>query len=310
MGKILSSPQAWKTAGQTIALSRRRLFYLDSSTIDLDAGKTPLVMLHGFPTSGWDFHRVWPGLVAKYRLIVPDFLGFGFSQKPHPHCYSILEQADLIETLAAALTLKSCHLLAHDYGDSVAQELLARDNQRSPECRYFRSVCLLNGALFPECHKPLGIQRWLAGPLGPWISRLATKKHFGKIICNVFGPDSQPSSDDINHFWTAICAHDGRHVLSSMMGLMYERRRHRTRWLDALINSHCPIQLINGSADPVSGAAVVERYREIVRETDDIVEFPAIGHYPHLEAPETVLDQYLRFLDQSETTDRGQVARA
>ncbi len=304
MGKTFSSPQAWKAAGRTIGLCRRRLFYLDSDKTDPGHDKIPLMMLHGFPTSGWDFHRLWPYLVTRYRLIIPDFLGFGFSQKPYPHNYSIQEQTDLIEDLAAALTLKSCHLLAHDYGDSVAQELLARDNIRSRGIRYFRSLCLLNGGLFPESHQPLRIQRWLAGPFGSWISRLSNKDRFGKAIRGVFGPDSQPTDDDIDHFWVAISAHNGRHVFSSLIGFMYERQHYRSRWLDALKNCHCPIQLINGSADPVSGAAMIARYREIVRTTDHIVELPAIGHYPHMEAPDVVADHYIRFLNTTEAASR------
>ena len=50
--------------------------------------------------------------------------------------------------------------MGHDYGDSVVQELLARDQEGSLPFR-IGSVCFLNGALFPEVHNPLFIQKVL-----------------------------------------------------------------------------------------------------------------------------------------------------
>ena len=55
-----------------------------------------------------------------------DFLGFGFSDKPENHTYTISEQAIVVEALLLNLGVKSCHILSHDYGDTVALEILAR----------------------------------------------------------------------------------------------------------------------------------------------------------------------------------------
>ena len=57
-------------------------------TIYLDAranGSNDLVLLclHGFPTSSFDWYKVWPDLKLNFnRIIAPDLLGFGFSDKP------------------------------------------------------------------------------------------------------------------------------------------------------------------------------------------------------------------------------------
>ena len=53
-------------------------------------------------------------------------LGFGFSSKPRPYDYRITDQAELFESLCRSLHLDEVHVIAHDYGVSVAQELLAR----------------------------------------------------------------------------------------------------------------------------------------------------------------------------------------
>ncbi|NXF13812.1 MEST protein, partial [Smithornis capensis] len=90
-----------------------------------------VILLHGFPTSSYDWSKIWEGLTQRFhRVIALDFLGFGFSDKPRPHRYSILEQADIVEGLVRHLGLRQhrINLLSHDYGDTVAQELLHRDD--------------------------------------------------------------------------------------------------------------------------------------------------------------------------------------
>jgi pimeloyl-ACP methyl ester carboxylesterase len=67
---------------------------------------------------------------------------------------SIHGQADIVEALIEHLELGEFHVLAHDYGDTVAQELLARQNAGTGKGRWL-SACFLNGGLFPETHRAL-----------------------------------------------------------------------------------------------------------------------------------------------------------
>jgi pimeloyl-ACP methyl ester carboxylesterase len=226
-----------------------------------------------------------------------DLLGFGFSDKPHPHRYSIMEQADICEALVADRKLEAFHVLAHDYGDTVAQELLARQNERRGAGRWI-SVCLLNGGLFPEVHQARLIQKLLLSPIGPLINKLSTKRTFDKSFSAVFGPRTRPSSEELDGFWSLIQHNDGQAVFPSLITYMTDRKAHRERWVRALQRSIVPIGLINGSVDPVSGAHMVARYREVVSPNHFVVELAHIGHYPQVEAPAEVVDAYLRFLRQ------------
>jgi pimeloyl-ACP methyl ester carboxylesterase len=58
-----------------------------------------------------------------------------------------------------------------------------------------------------------------------------------------------------------------------------------------------PLRFINGAADPLSGAHMVERYEELIPEPDTVL-LPGIGHYPHTESPGQVLRHYLDFRHQ------------
>lgn len=268
-----------------------------------DFSKPPVLLLHGFPTSSWDWHEIWDALATDYRLIAPDLLGFGFSDKPFPHRYRISEQAELVGGVLRTLGINDYHLIAHDYGDTVAQELLARDNGRDK--RQIRSVTLLNGGLFPEAHRARLIQKLLAGPLGGLAMRFIDRDAFARSLSAVFGASTQPDAATLAAFWQLIEHNEGRRVMPALLGYIRERRQQRERWVAALTEARAPIKLINGAADPVSGRHMIERYREVVGEPD-VVSLDGIGHYPQLEAPDAVAAQCQYFL--SRLDHRGAVA--
>ena len=285
--------EEWLQRGHFSDLLGRRIFCVDSGELD----KPAILLIHGFPTASWDWAPIWERLNETHRLVAMDLLGFGFSEKPSPHRYTIMEQADLCEALVHDRKLDAFHVLAHDYGDTVAQELLARQNEGRGAGRWL-SVCFLNGGLFPETHKARLIQKLLLSPLGPLVNKLSTKRTFNRSFSAVFGASTQPSAEELDAFWRLINHNDGKHVFHSLITYMTDRKQHRERWVKALQRSVVPIGLINGSVDPVSGAHMVARYREVVSPNHYIVELPEIGHYPQVEAPEGVIDAYLRFLRQ------------
>lgn len=73
-----------------------------------------------------DFAGVLLVLFRQCRVIIHDHPGFGLSEKPGDYSYSLIEQAETALTLWRELGLCRVHLLGHDYGTSVATEILAR----------------------------------------------------------------------------------------------------------------------------------------------------------------------------------------
>jgi len=289
----LASLAAWRDAGKHFRYRDRPVFYRD------DGAGTPLVLIHGFPTASWDWAAIWPALRERFRLVAPDMLGFGFSAKPLPWDYSILDQATLHEELLRALGAGSAHVLAHDYGDTVAQELLVRFAERrrsgTPGLE-LRSVCFLNGGLFPEVHRARPIQKLLASPLGPLLARLTNESAFHRGFSAVFGPDTRPDEETLHAWWTLVSSGGGVRVGPRLLGYIRERRRHRDRWVGVLERSPVPLRFVNGPEDPVSGRHMAERYRELVPAAD-LVLLPGIGHYPQMEDPEGVTRAFLSFID-------------
>ncbi|TMQ23252.1 MAG: alpha/beta fold hydrolase [Deltaproteobacteria bacterium] len=291
------SPAAWRTAGDSIAWRGHRIFYREQGDGE------PLLLLHGFPTSSWDWRHVWDELARSYRVIALDYLGFGFSDKPADGPYSVFTYADQAEAVLAHLGVARMHVLAHDLGDTVAQELLARDRERSGRgYAELASVCLLNGGIFPEVHRPRRAQRLLDSPIGFLVARLSDRKRFGRGLAAVFGPRTQPSEAELDGFWECASAGNGLRNYHRLIRYMRERRRHRERWVGPLLGGEVPLSFINGHLDPVSGKHVVDRLRELVPGAE-IHDLPEIGHYPQTEAPAEVLRAYTAFRQRVAATD-------
>jgi pimeloyl-ACP methyl ester carboxylesterase len=289
--------ESWHAAGRSLSFEGNDIFFRDSG------GKPDaevLLLLHGFPTSSFDWHLVWEALTKRFRVVTADMLGFGFSAKPRNARYSILVQADLFEALAAHLGIDEVHLLAHDYGDTVAQELLARHLQPVSMDRgglRILSTCLLNGGLFPEAHRALRIQKLLASRLGPIVARLMNERGFHKRFAGIFGPATKPKPEELSEYWAVVSERGGQLLFPKLIGYIAERRQHRERWVGALQSATVPIRFINGVEDPISGGHMVHRYRELI-PNPDVVALAGIGHYPQHEAPEKVLQAVMEFHDR------------
>jgi len=276
----------WRAQGRDLLFHRHRIRYWEAGQGE------PLLLIHGFPTAAWDWHYLWQPLTERYRVIACDMLGFGDSDKPRGHDYRLLEQADLQQALVRHLGIDgSVHLLAHDYGDSVAQELLARHHEGRAR---IASCVFLNGGLFPETHHPVLVQKLLLSPLGPLIGRGFSRAKLGANFGKVFGPATQPSAAELDDFWSLVAAHDGPAVMHRLIRYIPERREQRDRWVAAMQKGGVPLRVIDGAVDPISGAHMVARYRELIPEPDTVL-LEHIGHYPQTEAPSQVLQHYLAF---------------
>ena len=281
----------WRTAGQYVDYRGHRIFL----RIDGPADAPALLLIHGFPTASWDWEALWPHLTRRWRVMAPDLIGFGFSDKPRAYDYSLVDQADLCEAVLRRFGVDRYHVLAHDYGDSVAQELLARQAPAESSGRpRLQSLCFLNGGLFPETHRPLLIQKLLISPIGALVGRLTSRARIAASMRAIFGADSQPGEALLDGYWALIAQGRGPRIMHKLIRYMRERRERRARWVGALQSGVVPLKLIDGAADPISGAHMAARYRELVPAAD-ISLLQGVGHYPQVEAPQQVLVAFEAF---------------
>lgn len=282
-------PEEWRSGGELVRAGGREIF-----TVRSGSGTEVLLCLHGFPTSSFDYHKVWDTLAARDTVLAFDMAGYGFSEKPRNLDYTTALQADVLEAVLEQFGVRAAHVISHDYGNTIMQELLARRSERGLGFS-IKSLCFMNGALFPETHRPILAQKLLIGPIGPVFGRLIPDVAFKRSLSSVFGDDTRPTQDELRDFVRIFRSNGGKRIAHRLIQYMRERTVHRERWLEALRTIDFPFRFIGGLDDPVSGRHLIDRFRELIPEQKDIVELEGIGHFPHFEAPEAFLKHYQEF---------------
>jgi haloalkane dehalogenase len=99
----------------------------------------PILCLHGEPMWGYLYRRMMPALAKAGRVIVPDLIGFGRSDKPvAENAYSYRSHVRWIKKFLAALDLKDITIIAQDWGGSIGLRLVAEESER------FERVVMMN----------------------------------------------------------------------------------------------------------------------------------------------------------------------
>ena len=282
----------WQLSGQFININGHQIFTKTAGNTHNPA----LVLIHGFPSASWDWEGMWDELSKHYFLVTLDMLGFGLSDKPFKADYKIAEQADLYTHLLQRLNISNVHILAHDYGDTVAQELLARQVANQSEV-HIHSVCFLNGGLFPQAHKPLFIQKLLLSKLGWIVPKLMSKQKFSKNLTSIFGANTPPAPVVIDTLWALLNHNDGLRVMPKLINYITQRKQNEQRWVTAIINSDIPVIFIVGEQDPISGKHMLEQYEKIIPNARTH-SFAELGHYPQVEDAKAITQAYLNFRKQ------------
>jgi pimeloyl-ACP methyl ester carboxylesterase len=285
----MSSLQRWWSDGERVTVrlggAERTIF-----THSIGSGAT-MTLLHGFPSSSHDWAKIAPALAADHRLLLFDFLGFGASEKPADHEYSLHEQADLVEALWAREGVSSTIILAHDYAVSVTQELLARRAEGALEVD-LGSVHLLNGGLYPDLHRPQPVQlALLDAEHGPQVGALLNEELVVQGLASTFAPGFDASADSAD-IWATMSRDHGQLIGHRLIRYITDRETHRERWVAALEETDVPVAFAWGMLDPISGAHMAEHIRERMphapfRPLEDV------AHWPQLEAPQRVVESVL-----------------
>ncbi|MBJ6146336.1 alpha/beta hydrolase [Hymenobacter sp. BT559] len=224
-------------------------------------------------------------------MIAPDFLGFGYSDKPR-RTYAIAEQADVVEALLAARHLPTVAVAANDYGVTVVQELLRR--RAAGSCRVtFSSLTLLNAGILYAQYQLTRVQRLLATPvIGPLVARLIRRNAIQRSLAEVAGRPRPPAEFD--RVWPGIAREDGPLLLPRLLRFNAERAQYHAVWEQALAEASetIPLALVWGLQDPVSGPLMLQAAR-VHYPRAVVTELLAVGHYPPVEVPDIVAQALL-----------------
>ena len=207
MSELTSRALAWQQSGTVERVRGRRIFVRESA----GANDAPaLLLLQGYPSSSFDWRHAFSMLPGR-RLIAFDFLGYGLSDKPRDHRYSLSAQADIAEEIAGRFAPASVVLVAHDMGSSVSTELLARDSEGQLTFE-LASALLFNASLVRERASLLWGQRLLLSRLGPLAARLTSESGFRRQFGGIFSREHPLGEEEAADQWSLL-AHNGGHRL-------------------------------------------------------------------------------------------------
>ena len=292
----VTTSTGWEAIGTRRELCGHGVFTIDAPAIGPEA-HAPLLVLHGFPTSSFDYAAVLDGLRAGRRVLLFDMLGYGLSDKPD-QAYTIALQADVAAAFVGALGLDRVALLSHDMGDTVGGELLARRAEGSWLVEvtqrvvtngsiYIRQAHLTNGQLLL-----LGLPDERLQPGNPINAATLTQSlrdTFSSATPLVPGGWSE---DPVPAAAAQIVRADGHRVLPRLIRYIEERRVNERRFTGAIESDPSPLHVVWGLDDPIAVPSMVDTLLA-ARPDATAVRLERVGHYPMVESPSRFLDALL-----------------
>jgi pimeloyl-ACP methyl ester carboxylesterase len=277
--------EAWQAQGSVHLVAGRRVFVVDTGPHAAERAE-PLLVVHGFPTSSYDFAHLLPALAEHRRVVLVDLLGYGLSEKPDLS-YTMALQADLLVALSAELGLEEMALLTHDMGDTVGGELLARHSEGTWPVEVTRRA-ITNGSIYIDMARLTdGQHMLLALPDAALDAELApTAEDIAAALSATLAPAHR--GIDMSVHAELVACHGGNRMLARTIRYVEERRANERRFTGAIEAHPSPLAVLWGPEDPIAVAAMAERLCA-ARPDAELSWVEGAGHYPQIEAPEAFL---------------------
>lgn len=139
-------------------IKNEKLHYIDEGSGEA------IVMLHGNPTWSFFYRNLAKYFSRSHRVIVPDHIGCGLSDKPQDYDYTLENHIENTVSLIKNLGLKDITLIVHDWGGAIGMGLATRH----PEL--IKKMVIMNTAAFRSLEIPMRINI-LRNPVGEWFIR-------------------------------------------------------------------------------------------------------------------------------------------
>jgi len=263
-----------------------RLHYLD------EGEGFPVVIVGGTPGWSYEWRYLVRRLQSRFRVIVPDHLGMGLSDRHGDPEYPLSRHRENLEALLDELGIDRSHWVVHDFGGPIAlPKVLDR-----PEAA--AGVVVLNSWMWDhESVRPaFRRQRWILGSRA--MSWLYRKTNFSPRILmrRSRGRPSAMTKRDLRHYTSPFPNASHRAQLHAFLrALLEEGAAAETAWRNGVPLRDTPTMIVWGLADPLVPPEHLERWRADLPGAR-IERLEGVGHFPHEESPEevaTVIEAFL-----------------
>jgi pimeloyl-ACP methyl ester carboxylesterase len=257
--------------------------------VELGDPEAPVLLLvHGWPTSSFDWSGVAARLTGRFRVCALDFPGYGFSGKPLGWGYSLARDAELLGFyLAEVIGADASVIVAHDRGDSVA--LLYAQGRPTTQLEH---LVLSNGNIFLPLSNLTAAQRQILDQRSwPKVAAMLTPSRLAAGLgASTFTPPRTAGDPEVEALSAIFSHEDGVAVLHETIQYLTERGQHEQAWLAALARASFPVTLIWGVYDTVSPPRVASYvwHEHLMRKPggNRLYFIPGANHYVQVDRPE------------------------
>jgi len=297
----------WYNSGDMIKVGKFHMFAKQLSYTGSHENPATIVLIHGFPSSSFDYHKVDLDMLRSYGpVILYDHIGFGFSDKPATDfTYSIFELADYSLMLFEKLGLTDIIAIGHDMGDTVLAELVKRRSRNIlPQGINLQGVAFTNGGINFKYAKLRLAQHILRNPLiGEGMNKLlVTLQPFfpylkRKSFIEIWGRNhnSNERDQDIEDIQSLNSYKGGLGLLHKSIFYLNDRDHFEYSWHEAFRILDIPSMVIWGDDDAVAPAIIGSSIHEIIKDSK-YEHKDGVGHFLMLEDPAFWSESVEKFL--------------
>lgn len=257
----------------------------------VDEGSGPVILFaHGTPEWSFGWRDLIRSLRDRYRCIAPDLLGFGLSDKPADADYSVQAHALRLQALVRQLDLQDIHLVANDFGVSIALYSALQEPER------FARICLFNGWMRPLDRDPRYAwpARVMRSPLGRWLY-LHRNFPVTFIMPAAFGDRKKLTPDVHRHYLQALDTAEKRIAAYTFSRELLGATDFWTaEWQQLPVLRDKPFLFFWGMKDAFIPASELAHWLRALPHAH-VIRVPEAGHFVQEEVPELMIRELRQF---------------
>lgn len=265
--------------------------YVDKGSQDSEV----IVLLHGMPTSSYLYRNIVNPLAEKgFRVIAPDFVGFGGSDKPEDaKVYTLESQAARMQKFLHALNVSKAHFVVHDMGGLIAWEMMITD----PDI--FKSLLVLNSTAYVQGFNPPSEMKMMGGFMGGTMafmmeSRLMGPSLMEKFLSDYMAHEERLSKEDLDQYWWPV--HEGATYPMRFVAENFDNITSKFPvYQEQLRKFDKPAFLLWGEKDQVLNFKEISaQFQKDLRiPQNEISSVQDSGHFIQEDAPQVVVEKVL-----------------
>lgn len=277
-------PSMYPFASRHLEVDGGRMHYVD------EGEGPPIVLVHGTPVWSFVYRHLIRDLAATHRVIAPDHLGFGLSDKPEDGAYRPADHARRLGALIEHLELRDVVLVVHDFGGPIGLWYAVENPDN------VRGLVLFNTWMWSLAGTPAErMSRMLSGTVGRFLyRRLNVSPRW--LIPMLFG-DRSKLTPDIHRHYTGVfpTAAERQAPWVFARELIGSTDWYESLWSRREAIAEMPTLLLWGMRDTAFPPDSLRRWEGALRRAR-VVEFADAGHFVQEEAPAEAAREIHAFL--------------